>query len=150
MQSTTPDQSRKTAVLDATYRALLRSPARSMSELYEQMTRIIDINYIPARSTFARWVGELPLEFKREAGRVTVTLRSFVPSPEFNAYALAACDGVPLRLHEDEARRALWLDDRPSAVWDSLRWATLEGKFNYQRSYDGVCWLITPNAHAAA
>lgn len=133
-------QARKTAVLDATFHALRRSPARNISQLYENMLRIIDINYVPALSTFRRWVLQLPLEFKDGY----IFLRSFVPSPEFNAYILTACDGLPLRVYEHDVRRALWLDDREGAVWDSLRWAVLEGRFRYERAFDGLCWLVIP------
>jgi len=144
-----PASARKTAVLDAAYQALLRSPAASISALYQQMTRHIDdFKLVPAPSTFHRWMGELPLVFKRESGGITVALRSFVPSPEFNAYALAACAGLPLRLDEDAARRDLWLDARPGALWDSLRWAVHEGKFHYRKSYDHLRWLLIPKAAA--
>lgn len=141
MSAPTPaQQDRKTAVLDATFLALRRAPARNISQLYENMLRIIDINYVPALSTFRRWVLQLPLEYRDGY----IFLRSFVPSPEFNAYLLTLCDGMPMRVYEEVVRRDLWLDDREGAVWDSLRWAVLEDKFRYQRAFDGLCWLVTP------
>lgn len=139
---------RKTRVLNAIYEALIRAPASSITALYWEANRYFqwgdgEVYDFPAVSTFTRWVNELPLTFKRVNGRVTVALRSFVPANELNAYLIPKCAGMPLRLDEQAARRDLWLDTRTGAIWDSLRWASQSGLFDFQSSYDNACWLVT-------
>ncbi len=149
MQAQATTQDRKTRVLNAIYNALIRAPAASIRELYFEANRYFEwgenetYDY-PAVSTFTRWVNELPLTFKRTKTTIAVSLRSFALAEDVNTYLIAKCAGLPLRLDEDEARRDLWLDDRPGAVWDSLRWAAQSGElFNFKHSYDNACWLIT-------
>ncbi len=148
MQAPIPTQDRKTRVLNAIYKALIRASAASVRELYFEANRYFEWDEnetydYPAVSTFTRWVSELPLTFKRTKTGITVALRSFAPAEDVNTYLIAKCAGLPLRLDEDEARRDLWLDERTGAVWDSLRWAAQSGLFNFQHSYDNVCWVIT-------
>lgn len=74
-----------------------------------------------------------------------MALRTFVPADETNAYIVPRIGDLPLRLHHDDKaiRRALWLDERPSALHDSLVWASRSGHFHMSNNSYGQSWTLT-------
>lgn len=140
-----PNPDRRTRVLDAVYQALLRRERKSLSELREAAYYYFEGGDFPGATTFNQWVLEQPLTFKRGSGRVSVALRTFAPADETNAYLVPLIGDMPLRLHHDDKaiRRALWLDERPGALHDSLVWASHSGHFNITNFYDGWAWTLT-------
>jgi hypothetical protein len=148
-----PSPARRTRVLDAIYRALLRSDAKSLNQLRFAAYSHFEGSDFPSATTFNQWVLAQPLVFQRTThGRISVALRTFAPADETNAYIIPLIGDLPLRLHHDDKaiRRALWLDDRPNALYDSLIWASRSGHFTISNNSYGQSWTLTRTVRMTA